>query len=347
MMPRNWRALAAACAVLAAGPALDTTVAAQERHRKHEECRCVDAEGNPIERCRCLVMPDVPAIVTRVEAIRARPRLGISIDVRQEERYDAEGALVTDVMEGGPAEAAGIRPGDVIVSVNGRSLLEPLDPETEDDFDLDASVPVQRLLAIVRDLDPGDEVEVEFLRDGERHTVTVEARELSDWGTRGLVLDLDELPERLRDLRLRFDEDEFRRRMDELEHRLREAPDVFERHAPGGVAFWRPDEDEEAVFAGPGYAFGALARVDGVELMDMKPGLEPYFGTDRGVLVTDVEEDAELGLEPGDVILEIGHREVRSAAHARRILRSYEEGEEIVFRLLRKGQEMTVRGRMD
>ena len=37
---------------------------------------------------------------------------------------EREGVLVSDVMKGGPAEAAGVRPGDVIVELNGGTIKE-------------------------------------------------------------------------------------------------------------------------------------------------------------------------------------------------------------------------------
>ncbi|MDA0312651.1 MAG: PDZ domain-containing protein [Gemmatimonadetes bacterium] len=83
----------------------------------------------------------------------------------------------------------------------------------------------------------------------------------------------------------------------------------------------------------------------GLELMEMKPGLESYFGTAEGVLVTDVDEDSTLGLEAGDVILKIGDRSATDAARVNRILGSYSDGEEITLTIMRQGREMNVAGR--
>jgi C-terminal processing protease CtpA/Prc len=83
------------------------------------------------------------------------------------------------VLDDGPADEAGLQEGDIITRIGVHSLLEPLDAEVEEDFDLDESLPVQRLLSIARGLEPGEDVEIEYLRDGERLTATVEARELS------------------------------------------------------------------------------------------------------------------------------------------------------------------------
>ena len=83
----------------------------------------------------------------------------------------------------------------------------------------------------------------------------------------------------------------------------------------------------------------------GLELMEMKPGLESYFGTAEGVLVTDVDEDSTLGLEAGDVILKIGDRSATDAARVNRILGSYSDGEEITLTIMRQGRAINVAGR--
>ena len=66
------------------------------------------------------------------------------------------GAAIGDVVAGSPAADAGLRQFDVITSING----EPIETES----DLPASIDA---------LDPGDEIELEVLRDGATSTVTV------------------------------------------------------------------------------------------------------------------------------------------------------------------------------
>ena len=75
----------------------------------------------------------------------------------------AIGALVAGVTEGGPAEAAGIEPGDVIVVFDG------------------SDVPMMRdLPRIVADTEVGKAVDVVVLRKGERVTVAVELGRLEE-----------------------------------------------------------------------------------------------------------------------------------------------------------------------
>lgn len=66
------------------------------------------------------------------------------------------GVLVIEVVPGGPAQQAGMRPGDVIVSVDG----EPVDS-------------VEAFLGALRARRPGDRLKVEVIRDGERQTFEV------------------------------------------------------------------------------------------------------------------------------------------------------------------------------
>jgi S1-C subfamily serine protease len=68
----------------------------------------------------------------------------------------SEGVLVRDVAPGGPAATAGIRPGDIITTVNGQPVRTPED-----------------LIAALRQTKPGDQAQVQVVRDGQTTTLTV------------------------------------------------------------------------------------------------------------------------------------------------------------------------------
>ncbi|HIF06887.1 MAG TPA: hypothetical protein EYQ64_08010, partial [Gemmatimonadetes bacterium] len=86
----------------------------------------------------------------------SRTRLGLYLDTGQSRRYDGDGASVTGVMRDSPAEDAGLQEGDVITVFEGQVLTIPLpDSDLEMDFDLDESLPAQRLLALASDLEAG------------------------------------------------------------------------------------------------------------------------------------------------------------------------------------------------
>ena len=89
----------------------------------------------------------VPAELSRVEF----EALGINLDF---------GIMLSGVVAGSPAEAAGLRRGDVILTING----EPIQSR-------------QQALLIVARLNPEDQVQMEGLRDGQQFRVTVTAVE--------------------------------------------------------------------------------------------------------------------------------------------------------------------------
>ena len=66
------------------------------------------------------------------------------------------GVLVTDIIKDGPAWRAGIREGDVILSVTDREVST-----------------VKQLTLLLKDFRADDTAEVELLRDGQRHTLQV------------------------------------------------------------------------------------------------------------------------------------------------------------------------------
>jgi len=311
--------------------------------------KVVDPDENKVENCTDFLSPTIAGLFGRVGTWKlGRPRLGISVDVTQSRRYDARGALVTDVMEDGPSDEAGIKEGDVITRVDGQSLFEPLPADVEEDFDLDESVPVQRLLAIARELEPGQEVEVEYLRADDTRTATVAVEDLSsrrgdftviapNWDAEGLSLRMRDLRDRFGALDLRPDAD-----ADESQDRMRDRSWSFRFDRPrgGGVTLFRDQDDTPDVLL---HRFG---RDGGLEMTELNEGLGEYFGTAEGVLITDVHEDSMLGLEPGDVILSVGDRVTTSPDQVRRILRSYDEDEEITFRIRRDGREINVAGRL-
>ena len=63
-------------------------------------------------------------------------------------------------------------------------------------------------------------------------------------------------------------------------------------------------------------------------------------------LVTAVPEESALGLQAGDVILQIGDRTVEDPTRVRSILATYDDDELVTFRIRRDGRDMDVSGRM-
>ena len=285
---------------------------------------------------------------------QARVRLGVELDPDQGPEYDRQGVRVKGLLANSPAAKAGLRKDDIITHLNALSLVEPLpDPDREGGLSQSESIPVQRLMELARDTEPGDQVEIRFLRNGRPETATFEAEEV---GTRpGVSI----LPRGfgLREGTIRVPEI----RLDTL--RIREqiirVPEFRFDSLRGGVFRFDTEFPFDSLRVGTlrGFALGDSQRpfvgmiygrtFRGMELRDMNPELAPYFSTDRGVLVLDVDQDRELGLRPGDVILAIGDREVESVRDVRRILSSYREEERVTFQVMREGRPIQVEGRMD
>ena len=78
------------------------------------------------------------------------PIIGVTLDTS----YTDGGSRISEVNPGGPAEAAGLRSGDIITALAGR--------ETTDSTEL---------VVAIRDFAPGDTVSITYLRSGESQTV--------------------------------------------------------------------------------------------------------------------------------------------------------------------------------
>ncbi len=73
---------------------------------------------------------------------------------------DAKGLLIAQILRNGPADKAGIKPGDVIQKVNG------IEAKT-----------ARVMVDLVADIQPGEDVKIELTRDGKSQTVHVEVVE--------------------------------------------------------------------------------------------------------------------------------------------------------------------------
>lgn len=73
------------------------------------------------------------------------------------------GALISEVFKGDPADKAGIRPGDVIIEINGKSIKD-----------------THALLILIASFHVGDKVRVKVLRDGQEKTFDVTVAERKD-----------------------------------------------------------------------------------------------------------------------------------------------------------------------
>ena len=147
------RPLILAAAVAAAGLALAPAVSVHALAAQEKDDQRVDEPGRLMQ----IVM-------------NRRARLGIKVNLQARDT-DSLGAYVESVTPNGPAAKAGLRSGDVITKVDGRSVLAG--GSAERTGDQDQSLPGLRLIELAARLEPGDTVQVEYLRGKERRTTSV------------------------------------------------------------------------------------------------------------------------------------------------------------------------------
>ena len=258
-----------------------------------------------------------------------RARLGVSVKLRDAEETDSIGAFVQAIAPNGPAARAGLRSGDLITSLNGKSLVGGSATLRGGE-----SVPGIRLVEIAALIVPGDTVPVEFRRGAQRRTILVFAGDdpalawVSPEGFWGYVAG-DNPADAMRNV-----EGGMRRTIvtgpgtrDSLRLRMETPPTGFNRER-----------------LPPPMMFLMGSPLADLELAPMNPGLGRYFGTTDGILVISVPESSRLGLKPGDVVLRVDGRALAGPAHLLRILRSYDPGESIRLVIMRMKKRVTITG---
>jgi S1-C subfamily serine protease len=257
----------------------------------------------------------------RLEALmQRRARLGISVTLTKQDT-DSIGAHVQSVTPGGPAAKAGIRSGDLITRLDGKSILgaasRPVDEEE--------SLPGVRLIELAAKLEPGDTIPVEYSRNGQRRTVSLVTGDEPLWAVEEGPGSGPTWEFRVPGLRM-------------------------ERLPQTGLMPLPEGRGRVEIRRGPGQAQGVFFMTDALgdlELAPLNADLGSYFGTTDGVLVIRVPEGSALGLKGGDVILTVDGRKPSSPASLMRILRSYEGDETIKLEIIRQKKRETVTGKLD
>jgi len=246
--------------------------------------------------------------------MQRRARLGITVNLQAKET-DSLGAFIQSVTPGGPASKAGIRSGDIITKLDGKSVLERNNRKVAEG----ESPPGVRLIEMAAKLEPGDTVAVEYLRGETRKTVN--------------VVTVDEVV-------AGFEGDQFF---------FRTPGDPGERWRIPGMRAEPMEPGEPMTFERrPGFAmFMAEGGLGELEVAPLNPDLGAYFGATEGILVLRVPASSSLGLKGGDVILSIDGRKPSGPGSLIRILRSYDDGESFKLEVLRQKQKMTVTGKLE
>lgn len=234
-----------------------------------------------------------------------RPRMGVLLaETTQREAWDSLGAKLSAVTPGGPADEAGLKSGDIIVAANGKALGRT---------DRREQSPNQKLVAAINELEEGDSLRVDYLRDGRRANATVIVRELRSESYAFSMLSPDSNLMR------------------------------FDVTRPELALTWEPQEGRIARGVTPNLISTFMPyRWFNMELVELDAGLGSYFGTTEGLLVVRAPDDKSFALKSGDVILSIDGRAPTSPAHALRIMRSYDPGESMTIDIMREKKRQTV-----
>lgn len=264
----------------------------------------------------------VPGLLLLAQAVPALAKsdqawLGVTTQRVTEELRDAldlkgDGVLVNRVVIDGPADRAGIKKGDIITSVNARSVESPAE-----------------LAETVQGLTAGANASVRVLRRGATQTFNVKLGErpetLDDGAWETPVPPGDDGPG---EPRIRAFKDG--KEVD---------PDDLDFHFEGLG-------DLEGLRGLRGMGMGAFNRPRlGVRVEKMNPDLAGYFGgtNGRGALVVEVIEDTpaeKAGIKAGDVITAVGTTTVDDASDLIKALAD-DEGK-VSLTVVRKGVRRTI-----
>jgi S1-C subfamily serine protease len=133
-----------------------------EAQLKEAQARLEEAARQVAELSTQLSTPLIQKF-SKFEGTSGQSIIGVQLDPSG----GKEGARVFEVSPGGPAAEAGIRPGDIIVAVNGT----PVTGESAS----------RQVIKIIRRVKPDSKVNVRVLRDGKAREFTVTARPSPGW----------------------------------------------------------------------------------------------------------------------------------------------------------------------
>lgn len=274
-----------------------------------------------------------------------------------------EGVQILAVSPDGPAERAGLQPGDVIISLMG----EPLSADGING----RSVLTDAMQAV----EPGDELVLVYRRGDAtaEETLIAEERTPFSWQSVTRLVSAPAPPTppgvtggpgvpdapRVPDVTIfgqsidgpNVDSQELERELESLFSELQGQQYIFERIESGDAPLDAGDsylsghnrfsQAGDAALNSTNIWFGVpLTR--GLKLAEMDSELGSYFGTGEGVLVLSAQADNALQLKSGDVIISVAGSAVQRPGDVMRALRKVDAGDVIILQIKRNGQDQTI-----
>lgn len=239
----------------------------------------------------------------------------ISDGLRDGIDYDGDGGvLVNRVVDGSPADEAGIEKGDVIVSVNSRAVDSP-----------------DALARIVRASRPGQSVAIRIVRDGDAQTLTarLEARPSGNDSDDGMDF-------------------EWETPTPPAPHAAPRAPRTP--RAPRVERFNMPSPETPETPRMRMFQMSPGRGRLGVRVETLSPELGDYFDAPegRGVVVMEVVKGSaaeKAGLKAGDVVTHVGSRAIADTDDLVDALN--DEDGRVSLTVVRKGTKRTIEATLD
>ena len=268
----------------------------------------------------------IPAVTAQTPAPQPRPEarafsfswdsdggyLGVQTEEVTRENFaklglrEVRGVAIAKVVEGSPAQSAGLQDGDVIVRVNGDEISSG-----------------RKLTRLISEISPDHTAKVTVLRGGSEReiNVTLGKRPMPKF-EEGMFPS----PDGFKNFEFRFPDKDFEFKMPDLDKLEKYR---FEPGKPG----------EPTVFS-----FGNRRQI-GVGLTPLSKQLSDHFGVTNGALVNTVRQDspaAKAGLKAGDIILEVDGKAIKGELDVARAIAEKKEGD-VTITYIRGGQRQTVR----
>lgn len=256
---------------------------------------------------------------------------------------EVRGAVVGEVVKGSPAERAGLRADDVILSYNEERV--------------NSAAQLHRLLS---ETPPGRQVVLGISRDGARQNITVAVGERSvrspfgfkfggELDTQLMYQEAERMRQQAEEMRRKLDAEGARRMLEESES-LRQQAETMRAE----IEQLRREGKLQGFDGGRGfyYRFGPGRYYLGVKTTPLNEQLAKFFNVKggSGLLVTEVEPKSpaeRAGLKAGDCIISVNGERVTSEPELRRLIgrpgKDEKESSESTLTIVRERNEQTIK----